>query len=200
MAVILGSTGITFPDSTTQTTAATGGGSWVYLSTVTASGASTVSVETTFDSTYDQYVIVAPAFTLSGNPTNSELKMQLKIGGSYPASSGYMYASNQTNGSTYNGLASSNNDAIYLCNTISDSTSFPKAVMNLIIYVSKPSTTNRYKTVMWQGSHTFGNNPNTMNGVGWYSSSDAALTGVRLLFAGGATFSGSFRLYGIKNS
>jgi len=177
-----------------------GGGSMIFLSTVTASGASTVSIETTFDSTYDQYVIFAPAFTLSGTPTNSELKMQLKIGGSYPASSGYMYVSNQTNNTTYSGLSSSNNDAIYLSSRLSDSASFPNAVMDLIIYVSKPSTTNRYKTVMWQGSQTFGNNPNTMNGVGWYSASTAALTGVRLLFAGGATFSGSFRLYGIKNS
>jgi hypothetical protein len=175
-------------------------GALTLLSTVTASAAATVDIETTFNSTYDQYVIYAPAFTLSGNPTNSELKMRLKIGGTYPAVSGYMYASNQTNGSTYAGLASSNNDAIYLCATLSDATSFPKAVMDLIIYVSKPSTTNRYKTVMWQGSHTFGNNPNTMNGVGWYSSSDAALTGVRLLFAGGATFTGTFRLYGISNS
>lgn len=177
-----------------------GGGSMIFLSTVTASGSSTVSIETTFDSTYDQYVIYAPAFTLSGNPTNGELKMHLKIGGSYPASSGYMYASNQTNNSTYSGLHSTNNDAIYLSTRLSDSPSFPNAVMDLVIYISKPSTTNRYKTVMWQGNQTFGNNPNTMNGVGWYSASTAALTGVRLLFAGGATFSGSFRLYGIKNS
>lgn len=200
MAVSLVSTGVQFPDSTIQTTAATGGGSWIYLSTVTASGASTVSVENTFDATYDQYVIVAPAFTLSGSPTNTELKMHLKIGGSYPASSGYMYVSNQTNSTTYSGLSSSNNDAIYLSTRLGDSSSFPNAVMDLVIYISKPSTTNRYKTVMWKGNQTFGNNPNEMSGTGWYSGSTAALTGVRLLFAGGATFSGSFRLYGIKNS
>lgn len=191
---------LTSNGTTWQSTAPSGGGAWTFITSVTASGASTVDVESSFDSTYDQYVIVAPAFTLSGSPTNTELKMRLKIGGSYPGSTGYMYAIDQTNSTTYSGLSSSNNDAIYLSNRLSDSASYPNAVMDLIIYISKPYTTNRNKSVMWQGTQTFQNNPNVMTGVGWYSGSTAALTGVRLLFAGGATFSGNFRLYGIKNS
>lgn len=191
---------LTSNGTTWVSSAPAGGGSWIFLSNVAASGATTVDIETTFDSTYDMYVIVAPAFTLSGTPSNGVLKCRLKIGGSYPAVSGYMYASTTTVSTTYAGLASTNNDAIYFTNQLSDSTSFPNASMSLVIYVPRPSVTTRNKMIFWTGGHTFSNNPNQMNGMGWYSSSNAALTGVRILFDSGATFTGNFRLYGIKNS
>lgn len=56
-------------------------GSLIYLSTVTATGAATVDIETGFSSTYDDYVIVASAFRTSVGLTN--VGMTMKIGGSY---------------------------------------------------------------------------------------------------------------------
>jgi len=81
---------LTSNGTTWASTAPAGGGSWVYLSTVSASGASTVDVETTFDSTYDMYAIVFSGFFYATGGA-SWIFLRLKLGGTYQTSGDYGY-------------------------------------------------------------------------------------------------------------
>jgi hypothetical protein len=90
MAVTLGSTGITFPDATTQTTAATAGSpaGMVLVQTVTASSSATLEV-TGFSSTYDNYILKVTGFRAA--TAGSYMKAQLKLGGSYRTGAFYKW-------------------------------------------------------------------------------------------------------------
>jgi len=164
------------------------------LSTVVAASSATVDMETTFDSTYDDYIIKASDVALS---TTAQLLGTLKLGGAY-ASSAYRYHLDRSasNGATYNGLASDSAANFPLGITV-DAT----GLYNFTMHVSKPTNTTNAKAVYWEGvtkqlSTTF---IAKMNGI---ASNDAltALTGIRFAPDTGLIASGTFRLYGIKKA
>ena len=178
------------------TFATPGGGSMILLSTVTATNAATATVETTFDSTYDNYVIMATG--LIGDLDNRTKYMLLKVGGTY-RTSGYTSVSQviQTNNgnTTYN--TATNRIEIFPTHYAS---TFPLEDADCIIYIRRPSNTTKYKTVNFIGagfaSASYGV---TIQGGGSYTASTQAITGVRFECDAG-NISGTFRLYGIKNS
>jgi len=84
-------------DGTSVVSAGGGTNGWELLSTVTASSSSTVDIETTFNSTYDAYVLVISGLIGSYNQRN--LFARMKIGGSYITTSTYRwYLQDQTSG------------------------------------------------------------------------------------------------------
>ena len=187
---------LTSNGTTWASSAAPGGGSWIYLSTVTASAAATADIETTFNSTYDTYAIVA------NNVKTSAVNgwaVRLKIGGSY-LTSGYAYSGfYQTSSST----AVNSNSSLGAISAIfsgfsSNNTSVDSC--NFIVYVFSPSSTDLYKQISWfaTGTETASNRITTGQTSG-ISTSTSALTGVRF-FNNVGNITGTFRLYGIKNS
>jgi hypothetical protein len=177
-----------------------GGGSWVYLSTVTASNSATVDIETTFNSTYDVYAIVVNSLvTVSA----SSLRVRVKISGSYSSSSIYSYISdrastfdpNRTNtgatGESFMQLTSS--DDLYEAGSASS---------NFVMYVYKPSSTATYKyfSAHGQGTYTGDNTGLVRINNASAAITTSALTGVRFYFSVGNIASGTFRLYGIRTS
>jgi hypothetical protein len=175
--------------------AAGGGGGaasgMVFLSKVTASGASTVDIETTFNSTYDNYVIYASGVYLSDAVG---LYALLKVSGSYQTSSyrwSYFY-NNKNFGSSGDG--SGNANQINLCQSVTTSTS---STINYVVNVWSAPLTTGHKLITWMGNVT----TDTINmfGTGAWVNGTGALTGVRFAPVSG-TVSGVFRLYGIQNS
>lgn len=173
-------------------------GAIVYLSTVTASNSATLDIETTFDSTYDMYMIVVSGLRSASDSV--DLKARLKVGGSYqttsyayhtpiPSSNAFSYAAANAAGTgDAIGIGFANGNAAGECTSG-------------VFYVPTPSSTALYKIIF---GHTMTINDTayiqTQPFAGYYTGATTALTGVRLYFSSGNVSSGSVRLYGIKNS
>jgi hypothetical protein len=175
---------------------AVGGGSWIFLSTVTASGASTVNIETTFDSTYDQYAIVLT------NITHSELsttRARFKISGSYQTTNYTFVAADLRITSSYDAASGTGISSIAISAGNSANTA-SNATANYIIYLNNPSSTTKTKTIFWDGFtlNNGGGWGRVVGGAAWEGGT-GALTGIQFFGLSG-NISGTFRLYGIKNS
>lgn len=213
MSVILGSTGITFPDSTTQTTAATASAPppWVLLSTVTASGASTMDIESTFSSTYDYYKIIIPELYQS-YASYGMLAVRLKMGGSYQSGANsynqiYFIVSDGTSFQRVQSYDSwvniAGNAGVYVGNQANGKSSVE-------ITIFSPTSTTAFKhlesNVIYGGvgggqitPHRVSNAFNYI-GTGYGNDSSSTLSGVRIYEYSGGLLTGTARLYGLKNS
>lgn len=175
-------------------------GALTLLSTVTASASATVDIETTFDSTYDNYMIVASGITCV---TSGNLQARLKIGGSYITGGAYDYhVTNQVDSSTsYSGLAAEEATSIVVLSQLDNTV---KSTAGFVMYVYRPASTTLLKQVTWTGATMRQNASSSAylnTGTGGVGDSQiAALTGVRFFMASGNITVGTFRLYGIANS
>ena len=179
-----------------------GGGSWTYLSTVTASGSATVDIETTIDSTYDTYAIVAS--NIFPATDNAQPLLRMKTSGSYATgATDYTYVFGQSASGTYSGVSGvAGNAYMILGRQMSTSTvAGDLETMVFVLYLFQPSNTTRAKAVSWSGGQYMGLNANStlLNGFGVLDKA-TTVTGVRFYFDTGNVATGTFRLYGIKNS
>jgi len=169
------------------------------LSTVTASSSATVDIETTFDSTYDAYVLLVTALKTSSNTT---IKGRVKIGSYITTASTYLYHLGEcttTNGG-YIGVAFSTGAGktdFEFTNNIGTGADHS---VDLRINIFDPSSTSTAKKLFWEGiSKTSGNELARISGGGG-NTNTGALTGIRFFPGAGTITSGTFRLYGITNS
>jgi hypothetical protein len=181
---VLTSNGTTWSSSTPA-----GGGGWVYLSTVTAAGAATADIETTFDSTYDMYALTV---VNCYGTTASSLFMRIKIGGTYTGSGEYNYSYTYSY-STPNTTGAQNDNYIQLCASGAATSGYAQS---FTIYIPTPASTTTRKAVYFMGTDPANNQQAC--GVGARNNT-GALTGIRL-FRSIGDITGTFRLYGIKNS
>lgn len=179
-------------------------GSLIHLSTVTASTSASVDVDTTFDSTYDSYLLIASGVTTSTDTTT--LKATLKLGGAYETGASYSYHVTNSNASSsaYSAAVSTTATGI-LFNAganLNTNASDAGANLNLAISINNPASTAFRKLIRWDGSKGGASNPALISGVASFSlaSGLAALTGVRFAMSSGNIVTGSFSLYGIKNT
>ena len=159
-----------------------------YLSTVTASAATTVDIESGFSSTYDDYVIVVNDCTLSAIDT---LYSRWKLGGVYLTTNTYTIA----------GVSDTNGSVVPLNNPLSTYVTVLPAARTAIsgeyrTYGVNSSATKSCRT-SFQGTSTSGAICAMTSG---FTTSTAVLSGIRFYALGGATISGTFKLYGIVKS
>lgn len=189
-AVAPGTSGNVLVSNGTTWASAAPAGALTLLSTVTASGASTVNIETTFNSIYDNYVIMASNVSISAN----QLYCLLKTSGAYQTTN-YTYVMGYTDASqAINTQISrtSTSDSLTTKMRLTNGTNNP---MNFSMNVYKPTSAVQ-KQVSWTG--TYGSvNAGQILGVG-LNTDTGALTGVQFNSNGG-TVTGTFRLYGILN-
>jgi len=188
---VLTSTGAGSPPAF-ENAAAGGGGAWTFLSLVTATTATTVDIETTFDDTYHAYVVVAS--NVYGTGLSPTVECLLKIGGSYQTSNYYGHLSQPYYASAaYSGVAMSNASAIALQDQVSSAIRPSGWVMTMPL---DPTITTARKFVTWSG-HAGGSYRNS--GGSCNCQTAGALTGIRYQIVDG-TLGGNFRLYGITKS
>jgi hypothetical protein len=173
-----------------------GSGALTLLSTVTASAAATVDIETTFNGTYDNYLIVASRVRLSFGSGN--LLCRLKLGGAYDSgASAYSYTVGYVSSATWSGANSSGAAQILIATDI-----YSNFESQFTMMLSNPTGTTYKKPVTWSGAFARDGSAGLIDelvlGAGG-STAVTALTGVRFLPSSG-NISGTFRLYGIANS
>jgi len=183
---VLTSAGSGLPSWTTPSA-----GALILLSTVTASNSTTVDIETTFNSTYDVYVLIASALTLNGG--SATLQMREKINGAYNTGSFYYSHRMVAN-------AVSTSDAFE--STATSVTIIPNAPSTqgagLYMRIFNPSSTTLEKMILWEAYQTSGRYE--YRGFAQNSSGTQALTGIRFFASSQEIVSGTFRLYGVANS
>jgi hypothetical protein len=158
-----------------------GGGSWIFLSSVTASNSATVDIETTFSSTYDYYVIVANSVIPSTN--GARIRAQLRVEGIYQTdhtgNAGYSFTDNSWSASQFGGVIPIGEPA--------GSSSDSWAGVNLSFSLYDPANTTSRKQFNWIGSQVApsGNSfrHSTLLGSGRYNGGTGAVTGVRFIFS-----------------
>lgn len=213
--------GVTYGDGTTYATTSAGtsgqvltsagasaptwatpaaGGSWIYLSTVTASGAATADIETTFNSTYDAYALVITDMVPSAS---ANIRARLKINGTYQTGSTYKFFLQfpSSDAATYiTDVSGTTLTYISVTGCNISTASYPAATSNFVMYIHNPASTTKHKGIYWSGM-AINNTNNIVQIVGSAAnqSGTQALTGVRF-YADSGNISGTFRLYGIKNS
>lgn len=178
---------------------------WNLLSTVTASASATADIETTFDSTYDEYVVVATGVLPATN--EAILNSRLKINGSYQVAnyvgvSGYSTSSS----STFTGLAYSVASPATEIRITGGAgcTNESYGGVNFQMRVRNPTSTSIRKQIDWDGSAIARSSnqfwQERLFGSARYEGGNQALTGVRFLFSTGNIATGTFRLYGIRKT
>jgi hypothetical protein len=197
---IAAGTGITITtDSTTDTVtiSAPNAGAYVLLGSISPSAVSEQAIDGYFSSTYDEYEISCVELTVSAN---SNILATLSLGGSYQTGANYRYHKlrGDSGASTYNGSGVVGATSI---NTISNLSASAGHAHSLRFRVRKPSTdTSNYKIISWEGDTILnGGNIEVVRGSGYYAGATGALSAIKLAPSTG-TFSGTIRIYGIKNS
>lgn len=164
---------------------ATQQGALVILGTpVVASGASQVDVETGFSSTYDDYIIEADIESLSGLDS---IRAQWKLGGAYDTGSNYFDP-------TANSSDSSAAASLIVTNT--NSSALAGGIHYRLYGVNSAVT----KHAISQAVTRMATPAVFMEVRGHGNSGTGILSGVRFFCAGGATITGTFRLYGLAKS
>jgi hypothetical protein len=192
-------------NGTTWTSAAAAGGAWNFITSVTANNSATVDVEWT-NGTYDVYKII---FEELRPDTNSQsVRVRFKIAGSYITASNYYgtlaFMDNSaastsygnTNGLTSyrfmdsigNGTMNSAGGEITIFNA--PSTSLRKYIRYINVRDSYGAGDGAYYYADWGAA-------GVANLASYYQN---AMTGIRFFMESGNMVTGTFRLYGIKNS
>lgn len=193
MPTSLVSTGVQFPDSTIQTTAASAS-ALVLVNSQSLSGASSYTLTTGISSTYDNYFFTINALTSSS--AGSYIAARFQKSGSVQAS-GYInkgiYAYYSSSLSV---LGSYSNYIVVISNTYNNA---PASVYGYLLNVN--STTPSYTQGLFMTSIISDNvgGADFVN-IGGSHSSNATITGLNFYQASGSNFTGTFKLYGIAKS
>ena len=175
------------------------GGSWVFLTSVTASNSATIDIDSNLTTTYKQYAIVVSNYRpVSGG---SDLLLRQRISGTYQTS-GYDYFLNRSSSSSASFAASrvaggSEIMVLYNQNATAQSTGFVMYLNNPAYTPGSPNTTAHM--VYWTGASN-GGNIQVAQGAGGFANATAAVTGYRFFVSTGNISTGTFSLYGIANS
>jgi hypothetical protein len=203
MAVSLISTGIQFPDSTIQTTAAGGGSGLTYISQVVASSSSTVSF--TGLTAYDNYMVVFSKVIPSGSSVNLYMRTSVNNGSSYASTSyrwsiTYTQSGNGSIGTRYSSSSSPDADFIRLSgNNMDVGSGYPCRISGSYTLNVKDASSNNFN-IYGVGSMIDENGNTTNPVVGGTRTETSATNAVQFYFSSGSITSGTFRLYGIANS
>lgn len=174
------------------------GGSWVFLTSVTANNSATVDITDGISTTYKQYALVVSNF----RPVNSGISLLLRqrTGGTYQTT-GYNYFLDRSNsGSGALSSRSTSGDAIYILENQNGSAQNT----GVVIYLNNPAYTpaspnTTAHMVYWVGASS-GGNICVAQGAGGLPNETSAVTGYRFLTSNGNIATGTFSLYGIANS
>jgi hypothetical protein len=173
-------------------------GAMALLATVNATSGTYVTFDGYFTSAYDVYLITGSNIFVDDTSVSGNLKTQIAIASTYQTTGNYRYS-----------LIESDSNSTSIVGSFSTTSS--QLNMNIVrdlyrgiafsFYIYNPLTTNESKSLTWtlvgrDGSAVLNQNI----GVGSFTGSSAALTGIRFFWDVGTFQSGKFQLYGLKNS
>ena len=190
--------GFKFPDGTTQTTASTGSGGMILLATVNASGASSVTFNSTYiTSTYNKYVIEFDSLLAATNADNLELQVSSNNGTTWQTS-GYSYSGygyNQGTGTIY----SASTTATYI--DIANGQTLTNTAHNVAagtIKFASPSGSDKTMFDYKISGYDSSNNIFSASGGGLYNTA-GTINAIKIFMQSG-NISGNFHLYGLSGT
>ena len=180
-----------------------GGGSWEYISGVTASNAASISFSSGIDSTYDMYVFVASQLTSSAG---DEIHVQyyddtLNTWTGSNLSSVQDFALNNATGRALSGTSTSNNIYAYIAR--GNSAPFNGKGINFIYYLVRPSAS--LQTFGYgQSSFQSGTTTNIIGHFTHVHNQSNVISGIQFIpydyqIGSSVWTGGTIRMYGIKN-
>jgi hypothetical protein len=176
-----------------------GGGSWILISSIVASGSSTVDFTSGIDSTYKTYAVVGSGLSVSGTAEQPFYARVSTDGTFKTANYGQYLLKGETNTDSITPTRSTEDAvAIILATKLGAQTA---GGSGFTMYFSNPSSTTQRKSFYGQCFVSSENNNVSQLGLfgGVHTNGTAAVDGLRFLAVGG-TLSGTFSLYGIKTS
>ena len=185
---------------------ASGSNGWKFISEFVASNDATVNITTGITSTYDKYMISITNL----DPVDDDEEFRMKVstdGGSnyHESTSDYRWAisSYGVGGARDDHLSTSTAYMNILAGT-GGSESVGNATtrnVSVIVMLSGPSNATNKPMISWNGGyHAVGNEPMTINGIGWYNAGLEDIDAVEFYFEAGNVNTGNFALYGLVNS
>jgi hypothetical protein len=168
----------------------TTGGDWVLLQTLTASDSATIDLETTFDSTYDSYVIKVCNVALATDGT--DLGLRLKMDGTYQTTNYLQHMSNVSSASAAYASSISVTTYIIVASSVGNT-----SAVNSTIQLFNPTDSVSHSRITLHSVHT-NTVSATVSTLGAATRSGTTLSGARFFATTGNIASGSFSLYGIK--
>lgn len=185
-------------DGSTASWAAAGGGAWEYVTSVTATAASTLDVEWTYGE-YETVMIVFPKIEKSAN---GSLEGKMKLNGAYRGG-GYRYhlQRSHSSSSSYSGTNGTDDSTIRLLDQSSSESTDPSS-LRCIIYNTNQNT--QHTQMYWEGTGMFvtpiSNTWTLYHHLGHaMQAGDKGISGFRFQPSSG-TFTGTAYLYGLKIS
>jgi hypothetical protein len=182
-----------------RSTATAGGGSMIYISTVTCSNSTYANVTwtSTENALYDMMVIVAT--NVQCDQSNVGMFSQFYVGGTLDANNAYAFVLCYPSPGFVT-VSNTSGSASYM--SMSQNSAFTGNAANnasWVIYIPAPGNSAQYPNMYFTGSMNR-NSSGPLTGNGQTNYSTGTTTGVRF-FTGGSYFTtGTFRLYGIKKS
>lgn len=180
--------------------ATAGGGSLIFITSLTASNSATIDLEG-IDSTYNNYIIYGSNITNASGSGNPSLVCRTKINGSYQTTN-YIYqsyyndntAAQNSGNTTWQNQANQGTTFLYVLRLTNENSSFQMTIPN-------PSSTTQYKPITSTGQEISGSGTIWQHQTfGMCVTGQQALTGMRFFIVGDNLLTGTFSLYGIKNS
>ena len=201
---VLTSTGAGSPPAF-EAAAASGSNGWKFISETVASNDATVNITAGITSTYDKYMISITNL----DPVDDDEEFRMKFsadGGSSYRESGNDY---RWSISSY-GVGSARDDHLSTTTAyinILAGTGSNESVGNastrcsdVIIMLSAPASTVNKPMITWTGGmHATGNEPLTLQGMGFYTAGLEIINAVEFYFEAGNVNTGNFALYGLVN-
>ena len=176
-----------------------GGGSLVFIASVTANDVATIDFLSNFSATYDNYFVTFSNVHLVNEQT---LELRIALGGSAQSgSTDYRYTSHSSGAAGGAGPADKNSEgasAIRLGNNDGDQTGENKCGQ---IYIMGANGTDNYKLITFDSAE-WGSAPQLYShaGVGMYDTALTALSGIQFITSSGNVATGDFHLYGLAKS
>ena len=169
------------------------GGSWILVSTVTASNTATVDVEDTF-STYDAYALVITDLSAVQN----DLRCRFKVGGTYLTTNTHRMARRHMVYANDTYAAQFQNDTTNYIDVYGYVPGIASGRAMGVVWINGTNFTN-----VLSANHVFGtwtaSYPQRADNV-FGEGTVGVCTGLRFFMASGVVATGNFRLYGIVNS
>ena len=187
----------------TATVVAASASAMTLLSTVTVSSlTATVDIETTFNSTYDLYMLAISRVRLETG--GRRLRCRMKLNGTYQTATYYSGVTwLKANGIIYDATSAYNDSSLIISAELSPSAG---ETFDTRIYLTNPSSSTEYKKMTWSGTANTGGvagtGTATMLGSGTMTDTTIGLTpltGLRFFASTDNISQGTFRLYGISN-